>query len=268
MSASHTDLIGKAGYRNELRRLLFSVSNIDRIHIIGCSRSGTTMLHLAFACFADVILSEFESDVLYPYLRERLELAMRFGWRRQQKYYVTKRNARWYELDQIDQLINQTRLESIGLVHLVRDPRDVMLSTYPGSTRDGAGLAYVSAEQWYTSILAADRVFGELASHPRKLVLRYEDVVLDPQGVEEKIAKALGMRRDTKALPINRIKDNFEQLRISFDPITLRNLNGLRNMDPNSIGRWRRDGSVPVAADMKPRIRDRFDAFCVEHNYI
>jgi hypothetical protein len=34
-----------------IRKALFSIARIDRIHIIGCARSGTTMLHLAMACF-------------------------------------------------------------------------------------------------------------------------------------------------------------------------------------------------------------------------
>ena len=258
MNKSNGDLTATTGYRNKLRQLLFLVSNIDRIHIIGCSRSGTTMLHLAFSCFTDVILSNTETDIFHPYLEERLKLAMRFGWRGLTKHYVTKRNARWYEPEQIDQLIRQTQLENIGLVHLVRDPRDVMLSTYPGSASDSAGLAYVSPEQWYASILAADRVFGELASHPNKLVLRYEDVVLNPRSVEQEIEKTFNLRRNSNAQPLNRIKDNFEQLRISFDPVTLRNLNGLRNADPSSIGKWRQAGSLSAQSDMKPHIRERF----------
>ncbi len=253
---------GKAAFR----KALFSLSRIDRIHIIGCSRSGTTMLHLAMVCFENVTLSEFETGAGYPYLAERIKLALSLGWRPGRKFYITKRGPGWYLPHKIDILLAQTRLENIGIIHLVRDPRDVMLSKHGGST-EKPDSAYVSHEHWYRSIAAADRVFESLADHKRKLVLRYEDLVLDPAGTQQRIAATFGLKANPAALPIDRVKDNFANLNIRFDSDELKALNGLRNMDSRSIGRWRQGGIAPIVGTMEPSMRARFEAFCAEHRY-
>ena len=52
--------IGKAA----LGRALFDFARIDRIHIIACRRSGTTMWHLALARFIKMDVVEFRNR--YP----------------------------------------------------------------------------------------------------------------------------------------------------------------------------------------------------------
>jgi hypothetical protein len=245
-----------------LGRALFALSRFNRIHIIGCSRSGTTVLHLAMACFSNVVLSELETDVRYPYLLGRADLALRFGWRPGRKHYVTKRASGWHKPENVKELIKQVRCEDIGLIHLIRDPRDVMLSHYPGRSEP-----YVSVEHWYESILAGDRIFHELGDHPRKLTLRYEDLVLDSERTAQRISAVFGLQKNPGAFPISQVKDNFEHLHIRFASFALRNLNGLRNMDSNSIGRWRQ-GEIPSTVnELKPYVRQRFNAFCAEHDY-
>lgn len=246
---------------------LFKLFGIERIHIIGCSRSGTTMLHLAMGCFSGVTLAPTETTPGYPWMLDRLKLALRVGWRPERKYFITKRDYGWFEPANVEDLIQKTRLENIGLIHLVRDPRDVMLSRYVGSSRDASGQPYVSEAHWYDSISAADRVFDALKDHPRKFVLRYEDIVLNTASAEAQIARAFGMTRNRDALPMDRVKDNFERLRIPFSRATLRNLGGLRNMDSKSVGKWREADVVPVAETLSPPVRARFEAFCAEHGY-
>ena len=167
------------------------------------------MLHLAMACFQNVVLSEFESDVRYPFLGERAKLALRFGWRLGRKHYVTKRAAGWYR--KIDDIVDRVQLENIGLIHLVRDPRDVMLSRYPGVVGP-----YVSGELWHDSISAADRIFMLLSDYPNKLTVRYEDLVLESECTAHKIEAAFGLRENPGAFPINQIKDNVERFQISI----------------------------------------------------
>jgi hypothetical protein len=163
-----------------------------------------------------------------------------------------------------EDLIEQTRLENIGLIHLVRDPRDVMLSRH---LRDNRDQPYVSIEHWYRSILAADRIFEALKTHTRKLTLRYEDVVRDPGGAEQGICAAFGLQRDAKAFSINRVKDNVQHMGIHIDGFKdTPALNGLRNMDERSIGRWR-DSGAPSIETMDPAVRSRYIAFCEEHGY-
>jgi hypothetical protein len=176
-----------------IRKALFSIARIDRIHIIGCARSGTTMLHLAMACFSDVELSKTETPISYPWILERAGIAFRLAWRPGRKCYVTKRNPGWFKPDQQEQILAQTRLENVGLIHLIRDPRDVMLSRHAGSKSSASGDPFVSAELWYDSIRAADRIFDSLAGYTRKLTLRYEDLVTAPEDAEQAIATSFGL---------------------------------------------------------------------------
>jgi hypothetical protein len=80
------------------------------------------------------------------------------------------------------------------------------------------------------------------------------------------IAQIFGLQRNPSALPINRVKDNFERLRIRFDPTEIRNLSGLRNMDAGSIGRWRHS-RAELLPSVPDSVRERFDAFLCEHGY-
>ncbi|HZH50114.1 MAG TPA: sulfotransferase [Nitrospira sp.] len=248
-----------------LGRALFALAGISRIHIIGCGRSGTTMLHLALACFRNVTLSTSETSVQYPYLRERLSLTLRLFSVSGRKHYVTKRNSGWTKPDRIDDLIEWTRLENIGIINLVRDPRDVMLSRHAGAARPD--LPYISQKRWYDSILATDKVFDSLKDHPRKLTLRYEDLILKPLESQSQIEAAFGVLPNPNALPIDKVKDNFERLRLQYDARELPALNGLRNMDAETVLHWRKSGDAPSFETMTPDMLDRLKRFCEEHGY-
>lgn len=248
-------------------RSLFALSGIRRIHIIGCSRSGTTVLHLAMVHFLNTTISEVETGIEYPHFSARLGIALKHGLRPGQKFYVTKRNYGWFEPSVVESLIRVVQQENVGLIHIVRDPRDVMLSRIVGSARDQSGLPYVSPQHWYDSIRAADRAFDALKNHRSKLTVRYEDLVLDPARIERQISGTLGVVPNPQAFPLDRVKDNFELLRPSFDPESLRNAGGLRNLEPKSIGKWRSSAHADVAS-FPPQIRERFEAFCAEHGYV
>jgi len=243
-------------------RAIFKVARIRRIHIIGCARSGTTMLHLAMACFDKAILCSTESKPPNPYLRERIDLGLRLGALPGWKHYITKRGFDWQKPQLVNELLRWSRWENIGIIHLVRDPRDVLVSR--ASSRPGE--SFVWPDRWHESIGAADYIFEALADHSRKLVIRYEDVVLEAVAVQQRIAATFGLRVNPKALPINRVKDNFERLDVCYDGQQLMALNGLRNMDANSIGNWRTRG-LPDFVNMRPETRARFEAFCLEHGY-
>jgi len=246
------------------RKALFAWAGISRIHIIGCSRSGTTMLHLAMGCFSNVMLSEDESSPFYPFLGERARLALRVGWRPGRKFYITKRDSGWYKPKHRDVLVALSRLENIGLIYMVRDPRDVMLSRHAGSQRDEA---YVTPQHWYDSILAGEHIFRSLADYPRKLLLRYEDLVTEPEAAEKRLVACFGLAQNPDAFPIDRVKDNYERLKIAFGNDQIRALNGLRNMSAASIGRWRIHPEENVLDTAPAAIREKIDAFCAEHGY-
>ena len=247
--------------KQALGRALFALSDFERIHIIGCSRSGTTMFHLAMTCFQNTTISEEETEVEHPYLAERLRILMRTGYQPGPKFYVTKRIHGWFQPEHIERLLRATRNENIGLIHLVRDPRDVLLSRYAGSDQP-----YVSPQHWYDSIVAADTIFSSVDPGTKTLTLRYEDLVLAPQSTQKKIEDRFGMRQDPNAFSIDRVRDNFERSQIQFKDFALRNLKGLRNAEAGSIGQWKKNGNVQMG-DLAPQIAARLSAFSAEHGY-
>ena len=251
--------------KTALGRALFTLAGIDRIHIIGCGRSGTTMLHLAMACFRNVALSNSESGVQHPHLRERLGLALRFAALPGRKHYITKRDSGWTTPRQVDDVIAWTRMENIGILNLVRDPRDVMLSRHVRAKRPD--LPYISQERWYESTLAADRILNALSDHSRKLTLRYEDIILEPLASQQRLAASFGLEPNPDALPIDRVKDNFERLGLHYDILEITNLNGLRNMDSKTVGQWRRSEEKPSFDAMPPESRAWLEKFCADYGY-
>jgi hypothetical protein len=255
------------GSHAAVRRMLFSMAGVERIHIIGCSRSGTTMLHLAMGCFANVMLSEGETNPHYPFIGERVRIALRVGWRPGRKFYITKRDSGWFKPKHRDVLIALTRLENIGLIYMVRDPRDVMLSRHAGSKHGSPEEAYVTPQHWYESVTAGDYIFQALSSYPRKLLLRYEDLVTEPEKAEQRMVECFGLTQNPEALPIDRVKDNYERLKIAFGTDQIMALNGLRNMSASSIGRWRDHAEGNVMDGAPPAIREKLNAFYAEHGY-
>lgn len=245
---------------------LFRIAGVDRTHIIGCSRSGTTMLHLAMIRFSGVALAQEETEISHPYLSERLRIgfdALVSG----TKHYITKRNFDWFEPKNVDLAIARIASENIGLIDVVRDPRDVLLSRYPGSKSEAQGLTYVTGEHWHRSILAEDRVMAALRQHARKVVLRYEDIILDPAGTEARICEALDFHVDPRTKGIDHVKDNVALVRPRFNTEEIKALGGLRNMDASSIGRWKRVDYQALVRSLTPEIRTRMAAFCEQHRY-
>lgn len=243
-------------------RALFLLSRIRRIHIIGCSRSGTTMLHLAMVCFKDTIISDEETEIEYPNLSERLRIVLKHGWPGVRKHYVTKRIYAWFKPDHVERLLATAPAENVGLINLIRDPKDVLVSRYVGSDRP-----YVSPEHWYESIAAAERVFSEVPPHLDRLTVRYEDFVSQPQPTASAIARSFALEHDPAAYSIDRVRDNFERANVQFKEAALRNTKGLRNVDARSIGLWRNEAGDHPWLTSPPHIRAKLEAFCKEHGY-
>jgi hypothetical protein len=82
--------------------------------------------------------------------------------------------------------------ERIRAVHLVRDPRDVMVSMARLGWLNGIDVSY--ARLWRNANLSLHQ---RLADHPdRYLMIRYEDVVADPGGSFEAVTEFLGVPFD------------------------------------------------------------------------
>lgn len=221
----------------KLRSWLLDAAGVRRVHIVGCARSGTTMLHYAMIAFADTMLIDKEISVLWaPTLRQSGGLLAARLRGAATKHVVTKREYGWYLPRHVDDLVDCTLREQIGIINIVRDPRDVFSSHHALDVPDKL---YVEPERWLASVRAGDEIFDRLGAYPNKLTLRYEDLVTDPRTAQARIASAFGLTLRPGIESIGHLKDNLDRLQASTDMAVY--LHQIRNFDPRSIGAWRRD---------------------------
>ena len=227
-----------------LGRWLFRHDNIEQLHVIGCARSGTTMMHAAMTAFENVAVYSEESAPAFPTLRPRVEVSRAFRRRKipvsAQKYFVTKRAWGWFEAPECELLLHRARRENVGLINMVRDPRDVLLSRHPNFER----ARFVSVDFWRRSIEGSEWLRERLEPHGRFVTVRYEDVVNDPRAVERALGDAFGLRLRPNA-SIDRVEDSLKTSGETLDPAMAKAMHGVRNADSNSIGKWRTAADKP-----------------------
>jgi hypothetical protein len=147
---------------------------------------------------------------------------------------VTKRNSRWFLPEEFDRLVHSTRHHGLFLVHLVRDPRDVLTSQKRG--REGF---YVQLDRWQRSIEAGERLLERLDGHPRVMTLRYEDVITNAEATAIVLQQRIGLQirpgvRSWANLDENLVGSGGQLGRADA-------MHGVRRFSPASIGRWRQD---------------------------
>lgn len=182
---------------------------MKRLHITGCPRSGTTLLaEMARTCFRCDGADEHETSVLNKVPREA-------------RIYITKLPG---ELD----LLNLLMPVDVSLhgVYIERDPRAVITSVHAGAV----GRYATDYTTWQTS----HRLAAGLASNPRFLKLRYEDLVNDPDEIQA------GLMR--KFPWLEKIEDfsNYHQTARSSEH-SLVAMNGLRPVSSDRVASWRRN---------------------------
>lgn len=253
-----------------IAKLLFDMHHVAQLHIIGCSRSGTTLLQLAMCCFKNTELAPDESSARYPFLSDRIGILRTFRERgiprHERKFFVTKRARHWLRPRAIEYLKRRVVSENVGLIHIVRDPRDVLLSRHATYMPH---MNYVDAEHWRQSIAAADELEQRFAPGGRFMTLRYEDLVMLPVDTEARIEAMFGLERRADAAPINRLEANLKQVEDRIYRHLLDNLGTVRDMEPSSIGKWRtRNIDAAAPFDASPEMREAFDGFCARHGYL
>lgn len=224
--------------KHRLVHLLLSRAGIQRVHIVGCARSGTTMLHYGMAAFENTMLMDSEGNPWnHPSVRESVALYRKSRPKKNHYFFVTKRPAGWWQGESIQRLCALVRRFQINLVTVVRDPRDVLVSKHPLDREK----YYVSPDRLLHAMAAIDRIHDELAEYPRRLTVRYEDVVCDPASVQNALCERFGMKLKQDVSCWSHMKDNLalmpEMNLGKMEPYTHK----LRNFDAQSIGRWRLD---------------------------
>ena len=180
----------------------------QRIHIVGVSpRTGTTLL-------AESMVACMKIDAFEPH--EASVSRLRLG----PAVYLTKRPA--------DLLAIGPRLRldtDFHVLCLMRDPRDVIVSRH-SKDRDRY---WTSLRIWKQRL----PIVRALSRHERFLVVRYEDLVANPDQLERRISERLPFLESVRPLSA------FPAV-AKPSAAALEALGGVRPLDANSIGTWRR----------------------------
>lgn len=181
---------------------------LDHIHIVGCSpRSGTTLMQeLMISCFEVDEHCEHEQSIF-----KRCKIAAGVA--------CTKHPREVFYMPCV--LKNSPNVTAI---YVVRDPRDVVVSMH----KKHPGRYYSNLRFW----LDADRVAKSLQNHPRFIVVRYEDLVTDPDSVQLSLEKAMPFLS-------RRFAFSEFHLHAKISEQSAMALNGVRPVDASSVGRWR-----------------------------
>lgn len=182
---------------------------MHRIHIVGISpRTGTTLL-------AECMRSCFEIGLAEPH-----EVSLnRIRWCR--SIYLTKKpdDVRYVGM----RLAVDPRL---SVICMVRDPRDTIMSRH-GSRPDDY---YAHLGRWKRHRAYVKR----LRDHPRFVLVRYEDLVTDPDGVQALLVARIPCLKQTRAF------SSFHRgTQVSGDASLA--LGGVRPIGADSVARWRSD---------------------------
>lgn len=227
--------------KKALGRTLFRLTGVDRIHIVGCARSGTTLMQYAMVAFDGVSVANHEASLAYPDLAERFRLAGE-AVRNRPVVLITKRTYGWFEAEAVCEVVRAARRDGIGVILVVRDPRAVLTSKHGGLSESGA---YVDQDRWHKSVLAGDQIWEQLGEYPRKLIVKYEDLVTKPDAVERDLSVSFGLRRRSDMLPLANVKSNLERSGYVVDSHMDEAMHGLRDIDTSRPAR-----AVPPLCDL------------------
>ena len=223
------------------------------------------MLHYAMASFRNVILHKVESDIRYtPSLSQSLELCLKpYG-----SWLVTKREYGWFRPHAVSDIVTTLRRENIALVNVVRDPRDVLVSRHAGSDRDEF---YVQPDRWEKSVRAGQQIVDAVSNDVPTLTLRYEDIVTRSEEIESQLIRELGVSPDPDLGGFSELEKNIEKTGVATTPWMRRALHSVRNLDPNSVGRWQQDNRkrryLRNLFDTNAQLRNAIIEFMNAHSY-
>ncbi|MFT6288012.1 MAG: hypothetical protein ACJA09_002769 [Alcanivorax sp.] len=179
-----------------------------RLHIVGCPRSGTTLLmELLTTCFYSSGYCSHEVSIFAT-----PEIDSDF-------LYITKQPN---DIKQISHIFPRDPM--LHIIYMGRDPRAVVSSMH----RERPGEYFCNYRVWQE----CDRAATRYAGNKRFLGLRYEDLVADPNAVQQSIANRFTF--------LERLHDFSDYQQFAQPSVqSSRAMNGLRGVDPNSLNKWR-----------------------------
>ena len=178
-----------------------------RLHIVGCPRSGTTLLmELLSTCFESSGFCSHEMSIFDPLDKPG-------------DMYFTKQPN---DIKQIGHIFH--RDEQLHIIYLGRDPRAVISSKH----RENPNQYFCNYRVWRECDQAARRYLG----HERFLQLRYEDLVTSADSVQDRISEHfpfLGQRH---------LFSQYHEFALP-SAASERAMNGLREVNRDSLEKWR-----------------------------
>ena len=225
------------------------------------------MLHYAFSAFEDVVLHDEETNPVWsPTIASSLRMAMAARLWRRRTVYVTKRNYGWYTERKLRMVAYDIQRGRVGLINIVRDPRDALTSTHANEKERAY---YLEPGRWMASVDAGERLFQALPDHERKLTIRYEDVVMKPDSVQKVVERTMGLRLRRSLASWANLADNLAGL---GQPVGMEKaLHAVRNFDPSSVGRWKADPDKVAywsSLAQDPALSSRLRQFMEKYDYL
>ncbi len=223
-------------FKNHIKHELLKQGGYQRIHIVGCARSGTTLLYYMMMAFENAVLFDKEVSVWnWPSLREAWGFFRKKTLIQPPVEIVTKRNASWWQPQKLERLIYFVQQFGIGIIYMVRDPRDVLTSTH----KNKPGIYYVDFDTWKASITAGEQIKQAIRGCAPFLEIRYEDVIQHIQKVEAALVKTFPFRYKPGVTTLANLEAYVEAS--ARESKMVRYMHQLRNVDTRSFQKWEKD---------------------------
>ncbi len=211
---------------------------MQNIYIMGCGRSGTTLMLALMTRYTDTFCLIGETGEHHWSHFDAIDAP--------QNIRVIKRASNAYEF------VSEIP-ESIGIIYMIRHPLDVLVSTlrYRGEVKN----YYIPPDRW----IAETRALQQVLTRQNMQLVQYEQLVTKPDEVQASLADKFDLSSDGL---FSRFHESFE----ANDGIDS-TMNGIRPPDPNSIGRWEMPKHRKHIKRVWSLIQPEGEWFCREFGY-
>lgn len=179
---------------------------MTNVHVVGCPRSGTTLLTEMMATCFQIDGSCDHEETIFKVSPQHKGI------------YLSKKpnDAMW-----VHRIID--RDNQLHVIGMIRDPRAVICSIHQGHP----GMYFCNYPVWKR----AERALSQLKDHPRMLLVRYEELVSNPDVVQEQI---------TGRFPFLQIRHRFSDFHLyaRSSEKSVAALGGVREVDRERIQGW------------------------------
>lgn len=178
---------------------------LNRIHITGQSRGGTTLLKNLFGvCFKNVFAPLGETHYY-----QRRDIAPN-------TILISQCASDANDLDQVEEMLSMPNMD---IIFMIRDVRDSMVSEMEGKIH-------------HLNSHTADHLFALPLVQEKAFICKYENLVSDPDALQVSLANYFDL---TIAHPFS---EGYKYFPSELEHDYQKYLNGIRPIDTNSVGRW------------------------------